>query len=266
MSATATRLQEASEYLDRGWAVLPLRPASKEPHHEVLREVHGTTKWKPLAERRASRPEIQAWFDRDPATQVGVILGQPSGGLVVVDQDKPVSGLKHPPGPTVQTGRGRHLYALADRRTATVKHAWGEVRGDGSYVVAPTGMHPSGAEYLWRVRPEDCELPNLADFELDGATIEPGCSPSGNFTQGLNMELPWVNPKGSTPAALASSGFTRGSVARFGACCPATLTQSRLRRSTPPVADTTIGTAPGRGSGTRSPRSTPPALRAARSS
>lgn len=168
----AARVQEALEYRERGWAVLPLKPREKIPHAAVLREVHGAAKWKPLAERPASEPEIRAWFDIDIDTQIAVITGRASGGLVVVDQDKPAPGLRHPPGPTVQTGRGRHLYTVADGASPTTTHPWGEIRGDGSYVVAPSAIHPSGRPYLWLVRPEDCEPPNLSDVSFDGEAIK----------------------------------------------------------------------------------------------
>lgn len=167
----AARVEEALEYRERGWAVLPLKPREKIPHAAVLREVHGAAKWKPLAERPASEPEIRAWFERDPETQIGIITGQASGGLVVIDQDKKVPGLKHPPGPIVETGRGRHLYAEFDQPIKTTTHDWGEVRGDGSYVVAPSAIHPSGRSYLWLVRPDDCAPPSLRDVEFDGEPI-----------------------------------------------------------------------------------------------
>jgi len=206
-TATATRLEEAIG--DRGWAVLPLKPGEKGPHARVLHEVYGDTRWKPLAERRASRPEVEAWLDRDPDMGLGIITGQPSGGLIVIDQDKPVTGLRHPPGPIVQTGRGAHLYAVTDAVTPTTTHAWGEVRA-----TAPT---LSRRRRSTRRAPRTCgSCGQRTSIRRTSPTSSSTVRGSRQITplpnrspKALHMELPWVIWERSTPVGLASSACTR---------------------------------------------------------
>lgn len=166
-------LEHALSYRARGWALLPLQPRAKEPHFGALERVHGMAAWKPLALRPATAPEIRGWLDHDPAANIGVICGEPSGGLAVADIDRPdlAHGLSHPPTPCVLSGRGWHLYLQAHGRAESRSSRWGEVRGEGQYVVLPPSMHESGKEYVWRIGPDDC------DFAPAGALLDLGGSP-----------------------------------------------------------------------------------------
>jgi hypothetical protein len=160
----------ALEHHERGLALLPLRARGKEPSFRVLQEVHGSSEWAPFASRRASAAEVRAWHEVDPAVNVGVILGQASGGLVVADFDRTPSGVMHPPTPIVRTGRGHHVYLSSDRPVKTQKFEWGELRGDGSYVVLPDSVHPKGMPYSYVVRPDEVAVASLADLQIGGAT------------------------------------------------------------------------------------------------
>jgi len=134
------RLAAALDYRARSWAPLPLDPSgNKQPHFAALECVHGSSSWTPLAARPASDPEIRAWFEHDPSANVGIICGQASRGLVVADFDRPVSAgeLQHPPTVIAEAKRGPHIYFQAPGRVDTTETAWGELRGEGSYVVAP---------------------------------------------------------------------------------------------------------------------------------
>lgn len=95
-------LEAALACIRRGWSVLPLYPKSKLPYAELLpRDRTGAPTWKLLTLRPASESEIRHWFHRDPNLNIGVALGESSGGLVVVDVDRQPSGTLHLP-PTVQ--------------------------------------------------------------------------------------------------------------------------------------------------------------------
>jgi hypothetical protein len=159
-ASSARTLEHALAHYARGWALLPLSPGGKEPHFGALRRVHGKPEWKPLARRRATEPEIRAWLEHDPAANIGVICGQPSGGLAVADIDRPdlARGLSHPPTPCVRTRRGWHLYLQARGRAASRRVRWGEIRGEGTYVALPPSLHESGIEYQWRISLDDCDL------------------------------------------------------------------------------------------------------------
>jgi hypothetical protein len=93
--------------------------------------------------------------------------GQASG-IVVLDVDYDRDGFstlaqvqeQHgnlPDTATVKTGGGgRHYYFHAAAPIPSRKDRWGdgvELKGDGTYVVLPGSVHPSGARYTW-VRPQ----------------------------------------------------------------------------------------------------------------
>jgi Bifunctional DNA primase/polymerase, N-terminal len=66
--------ETAAEYAQRGWAPIPVKYKEKEPI---------PSGWQDL---RITANEIEHWFSEDP-TNIGILLGEPSGGLVDVDLD-----------------------------------------------------------------------------------------------------------------------------------------------------------------------------------
>jgi hypothetical protein len=167
MTANAM-LDEALRHVARGWAVLPVG-SDKEPARRLIRATRGSGRWAPLGLRPATADEVAAWFEADPATGIGVLTGEASG-LVVVDVDDVNVAPELPATATVSTGRGggaHHAYYRASEPTSTREFAWGEVRGDGAYVVAPCSRHGLGCLYRWQLSPEDVgELTDFADVEL----------------------------------------------------------------------------------------------------
>ncbi|HEY8449125.1 MAG TPA: bifunctional DNA primase/polymerase, partial [Bacillota bacterium] len=86
----ATSLLETAVFLHKqGLALVPIRPGTKEPHADVLRAVHGTSELRPFTLRRASLPEVAAWFAEDEDCQLAVLAGAASGGVGFVDVDDP---------------------------------------------------------------------------------------------------------------------------------------------------------------------------------
>jgi hypothetical protein len=139
-------IDAALSYAARGWPVLPCR--GKEPLTP-----HGVRDATPEVDR------IRAWWTRWPDANVAIACGAP--GPLVLDIDDFDAGravldrltvLDLDP-PSVATTRGWHLYFVGDERPGR-RFAWGELRGRGSYVVAPPSIHPtSGREYVWTVEP-----------------------------------------------------------------------------------------------------------------
>ena len=137
----------------RGLAVFPCRPQDKRPA-----TVHGCKDASTNAEL------IRYWWEQDPAYNIGVATGAPSGLFVVdvdgLDAEAELSRLEHENGdlpPTVEviTARGRHLYfqlpADVPIPNSAGKIAAGiDVRGTGGYVLAPPSMHPSGRMLVGR--------------------------------------------------------------------------------------------------------------------
>jgi Bifunctional DNA primase/polymerase, N-terminal/Primase C terminal 1 (PriCT-1) len=151
-NASAVR-RAASEYLSRGWSIVPLRPRDKRP----------LIPWEDLQQKRASTAEASAWFDRWPDANLGIVTGELSG-LVVLDVDPKHGGdsslqaLERRHGRMPQTvrvisgGGGMHYYfghpgGLIRNRAGLAQGI--DLRGDGGYVVAPPSIHPSGRAYAW---------------------------------------------------------------------------------------------------------------------
>lgn len=97
----------------------------------------------------------------------GSYLGASVGSLVVRDFDGPEGvaayqewAERHPDLattlPTADTpgrGGGIQVYAWAKDRVKTQTLAYGELRGDGAYCIAPPSIHPNGGSYVWRISP-----------------------------------------------------------------------------------------------------------------
>ena len=143
--------EAALEYAAMGFSVL----ACKLDKSPALRA------WKHLTTRRATTETINLWYRTGLLESVGVICGEVSGGLVVIDCDgyEAVEKFSHAfPALTdtfsVISGshKGEHYYLYVDEvppTTRTVGQVFGniEMRSNGAYVIAPPSLHPSGNKY-----------------------------------------------------------------------------------------------------------------------
>ena len=85
---------------------------------------------------------------------------------MVVDLDGPVAdklmlALGAPASPTVQTGRGRHIYYQHPNEYVGSMAGFlpkMDTRGKGGYVVVPPSLHENGARYEWVVSPNEADL------------------------------------------------------------------------------------------------------------
>ena len=150
-------LDAALAYAARGWRVLPLRPRTKIPA-----TAHG------LHDATTDEETIRAWWDEDPARNVGVATGAESG-IVVADLDDAGASAwwrEQWPGTLIcyqRTGRGEQVVLRHPggqvRNSASRVHPGVDIRGDGGYVVAPPSVHPSGAVYEWVDDAEPAAVP-----------------------------------------------------------------------------------------------------------
>ena len=143
-----TLLGHVLQYHQRGFNVLPIAAGTKKP----------TCEYKHWLSTRQTEQDIRKLFVGDVG--VGVILGAVSGNLYVRDFDKLSAydqwSTTHPQlantQPTVATMRpGMHVYCTSANRLKTQEFDDGELRGNGSYVVAPPSRHPDGGCYSWRI-------------------------------------------------------------------------------------------------------------------
>jgi Bifunctional DNA primase/polymerase, N-terminal len=163
-------MQATLDYLERGWSPLPLEPHSKLPATSTIRRTRGTSSWTTYRDRHATADEVAAWAEIEPEHNVGILCGETSGGLAIVDVDAELpAGVSIPATATVRTGRGRHFYATSDAPIRTQRFESGELRSENSYVVAPESIHPSGRRYEWEHGP-DQGIASLDEFELPFAS------------------------------------------------------------------------------------------------
>lgn len=166
-SGSALILKFATFYVARGWPVLVCGPHSKKPL--TANGVDDAT---------TDLPTVARWLRRWPDANLAVACGAPGPQVLDVDDVSKVPGeivgaIRR--APQVATARGGHAYfAGTDARTVTL--AFGELRGRGSYVLAPPSVHPSGRPYRWLVEPRGRALPVPAllkrDARVDGGRRE----------------------------------------------------------------------------------------------
>lgn len=157
---TKLLLNEAKEYLARGWSILPLQG-----------KLPAVLSWKEFQARCPTTHEVTSWFSPSviQPTGVAVVTGRLSN-LVIVDCDTPadaeywaVNFLETPL--AAQTGRGgvHYYYAMPPdrevRNRAGVLRRRIDIRGEGGYAVAPPSLHPSGPRYAWHRFTDNLDLP-----------------------------------------------------------------------------------------------------------
>jgi hypothetical protein len=134
-------LDAALAYQARGWHVLPLKPKSKDPHHDLITRGH-------LSSSDENKVAM-AWFLRKPDANIGIAARW--SGLVILDIDKRNGGeftKLFNPTYTVRTPDGFHLYYKHDPVVQGYKSRLTgvDVKFNG-YVAASPSIHPSGKKY-----------------------------------------------------------------------------------------------------------------------
>lgn len=143
-------------YCEHGFGIIPVQPRGKVP---IMK--NGLHDW-------FNNPEDarELWTKR-PNLNIAIVCGEASGNLVVLDFDeddeKGVHGFdtlsdwedesgQLTPTATANTGRGgMHYLYRADRpyHPSVNRDLGVDVRGEGSYIVAPPSVHPNGNSYTW---------------------------------------------------------------------------------------------------------------------
>lgn len=159
----------ALAYTEMGWSVIPVHAplpgdgctCGEQPCQRGAGKHPATSggEWASYQQRIAGPDELRAWFD-GPPRNLGVVCGQVSGGLVVVDCDDLVTAdalrYAYPEATetaSVKTGKGTHFYFHATEPVKTTRFLLNglthHVKAEGSYVVAPPSVHASGRTYAW---------------------------------------------------------------------------------------------------------------------
>jgi len=120
-------------------------------------------KWEPLQNRAATFAELAEWFQENKPTNVAIICGAASNGLVALCFNAPNGAIEFYGqklwdrllGSTfiVKTPRGVHVYLRSGTPIPSQfvargdNQSWLEIRADGNYIAAPPSLHPSGVLY-----------------------------------------------------------------------------------------------------------------------
>ena len=185
---------EAACYLDLGWCVYPA--------HTVVNGLctcgkldcpcpgkHPIGSWSDYRHRLPTKREIDLWFGSMDCN-VGVITGQVSGGLVVVDVDGKQGleslerlNLKR----TLEAntgGGGKHLLYWSTEPIPSRVHVLPgiDIRGEGGYVVLPPSNHISGKCYEWEEKPHKMAIfdPTIFDAAISDYSINHGNHTNSN--------------------------------------------------------------------------------------
>ncbi len=220
-SAANAMLQAALAYAKRDWAVLPVKRGGKAPL-----TAHG------IKDATTDPDMIRAWWAKWPSAGVALACGTPSGGLIVLDCDKAefVWSLENACGPlpetlTVATGRGTHRYFVAPEEIKTQQLAPHlELRGEGSYVLAPPSVHPSGARYRVTNDVEPAPMPDaLRELTRSPVNSKPSMTVETKIIEGArNSALT------SFAGAMRRRGMSREAI-------EAALLAENSRRCEPPL-------------------------------
>ena len=145
MDDQTTIIEAARAYLARGWCVVPIRAREKRPTVD---------RWQEL---RLAEGHLDAHFQ--PGSNIGVILGAPSGWLVDVDLDSPEAlqladtFLPHTDAVSGRPGSpASHRWYIA-QGAPFVQHRYAdrkpivELRSTGGQTVVWPSIHPSGEQY-----------------------------------------------------------------------------------------------------------------------
>ena len=155
-------LRLATEYLDSGWSVLPVKPEEKRPY---------MTNWLQYNKTRVSKSTMESWFTNLTGAGVGVVTGKISN-IVVLDVESyckiPIEELlkRYPTQMVSRTGSGGyHLFYQYPTHVPHVGNRVGlfdgiDLRADGGFIVLPPTVHPSGGRYEWISRGIPGTFPN----------------------------------------------------------------------------------------------------------
>ena len=144
-------IDTASEYINYGWSILPVRPEEKRPFMQ---------NWLQYKHERVNKATAEGWFTNLSGAGIGLVTGRISN-LVVLDVESfcPLSQeellRKYPTQLVSRTGSGGyHLFFTYPPGMSKVTNRvrllpWADLRADGGFIVLPPTRHPNGNRYEW---------------------------------------------------------------------------------------------------------------------
>jgi hypothetical protein len=109
--------------------------------------------------------EVEAWYDLEPRLNLGVLCGQASGGLVVVDYDLTPSDLVETV--LVKTSRGFHAYYHSSQPEQSRNFDYGQILAENKIAILPPSINSeTNRHYSWfdSYSLHDIELASFDDW------------------------------------------------------------------------------------------------------
>lgn len=162
--------QAALRYIEMGFAVIPLIRHDKRPA-----TMHGLNDW------TDNPQDVADWWRDNPEDNIGIVCGQPSHGLLVIDIDideskdkdgyaslrewETMNGQLPETAVSITGSGGMHYLYRIDATRGQIRPSANiemgiDIRCDSSYIVAPPSVHPNGNRYEWQDSPEDTPIAN----------------------------------------------------------------------------------------------------------
>ena len=152
--APDTSLAAALQYLQLGWAPIPVAARSKRP----------LVSWHRFQDTAPSEVEVRGWFAKRSRANIAIVTGAVSGVIVLdIDPDhggaESLAAIEDRHGPLPETveaktgGGGRHLYFAYPGREVRNRAGLApgiDLRADGGVIIVPPSIHPNGKPYTWR--------------------------------------------------------------------------------------------------------------------
>ncbi len=232
----------ARSYLERGWAVIPVRGCQAHDADQAKRP--SIDQWKPYQERPPSIEELRQW----DWPGVAIVCGSVSGGLVVLDVDgedgeASMAGRHLPHTVSAHSPHGRHYYfawaapePCPGPRVGLLDGV--DIRAKGSYIVAPPTRVPGAKQYVWAEcsSPDEAELAPVPRWLAELLLANPKPHVSGQTASSATIER---GARNSTMASLAGTMRVRG----FGEdAILAALIEENKSRCTPPLPEKELRT------------------------
>jgi len=155
--------ENVSLYKSLGFSIIPL----------IYKSKHPLVSWKGYQTRHPTDAELEEWLSREPRN-IGVVTGTISGNLAVLDFDEESFYCKfftkheelEKITLVVKPSRGSHVYLKNDQpiRSFKIPELKLDVKAEGSFVVVPPSVHPSGHVYSF-INPEVREVAVVSDLE-----------------------------------------------------------------------------------------------------
>ena len=202
-------INDALEYVDSGWSVLPVKPEDKRPY---------MTNWLQYNHTRATRDMVTNWFRNLSGAGIGLVTGKISN-IVVLDVESyckiPIEELlkRYPTQLYSRTGSGGwHLYFQYPTGVPKVGNRVGifegaDLRADGGFIVLPPTVHPNGNRYEWVSR----GVPGAFPMALLDLRSQPTIQNEGWIVEALRGVC--EGGRNDTCARLAGYFFKKGMTA-----------------------------------------------------